>query len=273
MKSWEKDSRLWSAFVKKIKSSRKAVKIGIIGKYFDSGKFTLADSYISVIEAVKHASWSLNYQPEIVWLNAESYEKDPAKLEELKSFDGIIVPGGFGKRGVEGKILAIKYARENNLPFLGLCYGLQLAVIEFARHVCDLKEAHTTEVKPATPHPVICTMADQIGKIKNKEMGGTMRLGAYECKLTKGSLSHRLYKANSISERHRHRYEVNNEYVSALVEKGLLVAGKNPKQDLVEIIELPSHKFFVASQFHPELKSRPLNPHPLFKGFIRASTS
>jgi len=273
LKSWEKDSRLWSAFVKKIKSSRKAVKIGIIGKYFDSGKFTLADSYISVIEAVKHASWSLNYQPEIVWLNAESYEKDPAKLEELKNFDGIVVPGGFGKRGVEGKILAIKYARENNLPFLGLCYGLQLAVIEFARHVCDLKEAHTTEVKPATPHPVICTMADQIGKIKNKEMGGTMRLGAYECKLTKGSLSHRLYKANSISERHRHRYEVNNEYVSALVEKGLLVAGKNPKQDLVEIIELPSHKFFVASQFHPELKSRPLNPHPLFKGFIRASTS
>ena len=273
LKSWEKDSRLWSAFVKKIKSSRKAVKIGIIGKYFDSGKFTLADSYISVIEAVKHASWSLNYQPEIVWLNAESYEKDPAKLEELKNFDGIVVPGGFGKRGVEGKILAIKYARENNLPFLGLCYGLQLAVIEFARHVCDLKEAHTTEVKPATLHPVICTMADQIGKIKNKEMGGTMRLGAYECKLTKGSLSHRLYKANSISERHRHRYEVNNEYVSALVEKGLLVAGKNPKQDLVEIIELPSHKFFVASQFHPELKSRPLNPHPLFKGFIRASTS
>ncbi|MDP3731136.1 MAG: CTP synthase (glutamine hydrolyzing) [bacterium] len=271
LKSWEKDSRLWGNFVKKIKSSREPVKIGIIGKYFDSGKFTLADSYISVIEAVKHASWSLNRQPEITWLNAESYEKDLTKLEELKNFDGIIVPGGFGKRGVEGKIAAIKYARENNLPFLGLCYGLQLAVVEFARHVCGLKEAHTTEVRPATPYPVICTMTDQIGKIKKKEMGGTMRLGAYDCQLAKESLCAKLYGAKTISERHRHRYEVNNDYVSALVEKGLLVAGKNTKQDLVEIIEIPSHKFFVASQFHPELKSRPLNPHPLFKGFIKAA--
>ena len=271
LKSWEKDSRLWSAFVKKIKSSRKAVKIGIIGKYFDSGKFTLADSYISVIEAVKHASWSLNYQPEIVWLNAESYEKDPAKFEELKNFDGIVVPGGFGKRGVEGKILAIKYARENNLPFLGLCYGLQLAVIEFARHVCDLKEAHTTEVKPATPHPVICTMADQIGKIKNKEMGGTMRLGAYPCLLTKGTKAYAAYKKELIYERHRHRFEVNNKFRKKLNDNGMIFSGVAPDNSLVEIIELPGHPWFVAGQFHPELKSRAINPHPLFRDFVKAA--
>ncbi len=271
LKSKVKNSRQWINLVRKIKGAKEAVKIGIVGKYFGTGDFTLSDSYLSVIEAIKHASWSLNLQSEITWLNAETYEKEPGKTEELKNFDGIIVPGGFGKRGVEGKILAIKYARENNIPFLGLCYGLQLAVVEFARHVCGLKEAHTTEVNPATAHPVICTMADQIGKIKKKEMGGTMRLGAYDCRLTKNSLCAKLYGASSISERHRHRYEVNNKYVSALTQKGLLVAGKNPKQDLVEIIELPGHKFFVATQFHPELKSRPLNPHPLFKGFIKAS--
>lgn len=273
MKSWEKDARLWKNLVKKVKASREPVKVGIIGKYFESGRFTLADSYISVIEAVKHAAWSLNRQPEITWLNAEAYEKNPAQLAELKKFDGIIVPGGFGQRGVEGKIAAIEFARKNNLPFLGLCYGLQLAVVEFARHVCGMKDAHTTEVHPAAADPVICTMADQVAKIKKKEMGGTMRLGAYDCRLTKGSLCAKLYGMAAISERHRHRYEVNNKYLPALTQKGLLVAGRNPKEDLVEIIELPSHKFFVASQFHPELKSRPLNPHPLFKGFIKAAIS
>ena len=215
----------------------------------------------------------MNRKPEITWLDAESYEKTPVKLEELKSFDGIIVPGGFGKRGVDGKIMAINFVRENNIPFLGLCYGLQLAVIEFARNVCKLKEAHTTEIEPDTSQPVICTMAEQMANIAGKKMGGTMRLGAYDCKLAAESLSRKLYGEEKISERHRHRYEVNNSYRSVLIKKGMLIAGENLKQKLVEIIELPQHKFFVGTQFHPEFKSRPLNPHPLFKGFIKAATS
>lgn len=271
LKPRKKNFGPWKKLVKRIKKAKEPVKIGIVGKYFGTGSFTLADSYISVIEAVKHAAWWQNRQPEISWLDAEAYEKQPTRLEELNNFDGIIVPGGFGKRGVEGKILAINWARENNIPFLGLCYGLQLALIEFARNVCGLKEAQTTEICPKTIQPVIHTMADQVKKIAEKEMGASMRLGAYPCRLAKNSLSAKLYGVNSISERHRHRYEVNNKYVSLLTEKGLLAAGKNLKQNLVEVIELPGHKFFVASQFHPELKSRPLNPHPLFRGFIKAS--
>ncbi|MDO8495446.1 MAG: CTP synthase [bacterium] len=271
MKAKAKNFRPWNNLVKKIKEAKEPVKIGIVGKYFGTGDFTLTDSYISVLEAIKHAAWSLNRKPEITWLDAEVYEKQPAKLEELKNFDGIIVPGGFGKRGVEGKILAINYVRENNIPYLGLCYGLQLAVVEFARNVCGLKDAHTLEVNPEAAHPVIHTMADQIGKIKNKEMGGSMRLGAYKCQLAKNSLCAKLYGTNLISERHRHRYEVNNKYRKALEQKGLVLAGHNPKHDLVEMIELPGHKFFVGSQFHPELKSRPLNPHPLFVGLVKAA--
>lgn len=261
----------WNNLVSNIKTSGKPVRIGIVGKYFGTGDFTLGDSYISVIEAIKHAAWLCKLKPEITWLDAESYEKSPATLEELKKFDGIIVPGGFGKRGVEGKILAINYARNNNIPLLGLCYGLQLAVIEFARNICGLKDAHTTEVNKNTPDPVITTMPDQLAKIKEKNMGGSMRLGAYKCKLSPGSASYKLYAQSTISERHRHRYEVNNDYVERLKAKGLLIAGINPERKLVEIIELPQNKFFVASQFHPELKSRPLSPHPLFVGLVKAS--
>ncbi len=271
VKPRKKNFRQWNNFVKKIRESKEPVKIGIVGKYFGTGDFTLTDSYISVIEAIKHAAWSQNRKPEITWLDAEAYEKQPVKLEELKHFDGIIVPGGFGKRGVEGKIMAINFVRENNIPFLGLCYGLQLAVVEFARNVCGLKEAHTTEVNPETKHAVIHTMADQIKKIEEKNLGGSMRLGAYKCQLAKNSLCAKLYGTNLISERHRHRYEVNNKYKKALEQKGLALAGHNPKHDLVEMIELPGHKFFVGSQFHPELKSRPLNPHPLFVGLVRAA--
>ncbi len=263
--------RQWNNLVKSINLSKKPVKIGIVGKYFGTGDFTLGDSYLSVIEAIKHAAWSLNRKPEITWLNAETYEKTPAALEELKNFDGIIVPGGFGKRGVEGKILAINYVRNNNIPFLGLCYGLQLAVIEFARNVCKMEGANTTEVAPNTSKPVISTMPEQLVNIKEKKMGGSMRLGAYKCKLAKNSLSRSLYGMDNILERHRHRYEVNNEYRSALEKKGLFVAGVNPGTNLVEIIELPEHKFFVASQFHPEFKSRPLKPHPLFIGLIKSA--
>ena len=266
-----KKSAQWDSLVNRIKMSRKPVKIGIVGKYFKSGKFTLSDSYISVIEAVKHAAWFMNRKPEITWLNAEKYEKNPNMLKELKKFDGIIVPGGFGKRGIEGKIKTIQFARENRIPFLGLCYGLQMAVIEFARNVCGLTDAHTTEIKPSTTQPVICTMADQAENIKGKKMGGSMRLGSYSCQLADTSYSRKLYEKSVIHERHRHRYEVNNDFQADLEKYGLCIAGTNIERKLVEIIELPKHPFFIASQFHPELKSRPLEPHPLFIGLIRAS--
>ena len=246
LKPRSKKSGQWNSLVSNIKSSGKPIRIGIVGKYFGTGDFTLADSYISVIEAIKHASWSLKRHPEIIWLNAETYEKTPAALEELKKLDGVIVPGGFGSRGVEGKILAINYVRNNNIPFLGLCYGLQLAVVEFARNTCGLKDAHTTEVNKNTPHPVITTMPDQIAKIKEKNMGGSMRLGGYKCRLIKDSLSRKLYGKDLISERHRHRYEVNNDYVKKLEAKGLKVAGINPERKLVEIIELPKNKLIYS---------------------------
>jgi len=271
LKPKSKDLRKWKKLVQNIKTVKEPVKIGIVGKYFGTGDFILSDSYLSVIEAIKHSSWSLGKKPEITWLNAESYEKTPVSLEELKKFDGVIIPGGFGSRGVEGKIMAINYLRNNNIPFLGLCYGLQLAVIEFARNVCDLEDAHTTEVNSKTPKPVISTMPEQLVNIKEKKMGGSMRLGAYKCKLVKNSLSRNLYGMDNISERHRHRYEVNNEYRDILQKNGLLIAGLNPQKNLIEIIELPKHKFFVATQFHPEFKSRPLSPHPLFRGFIKAA--
>ncbi len=261
----------WKRMVQRIRSARKTVKIGIVGKYFGTGDFTLSDSYLSVIEAIKHAAGALGVKPAISWLNAEQYEREPNTIKELKQYDGIIVPGGFGKRGVEGKIKAIKFVRENNIPFLGLCYGLQLAVIEFARTVCGLRDAHTTEVNPRTPHPVIHTMADQVKKIAAKAMGGTMRLGAYDCRLTNESTSRKLYGTGQISERHRHRYEVNNYFIKHLQAKGLSIAGIHPKLKLAEIIELPDHPFFIATQFHPELKSRPLSPHPLFVGLVRAA--
>jgi CTP synthase len=271
LKSRKKDGKEWRAFVDKIRKATEPVKIGIVGKYFGTGDFVLSDSYLSVIEAVKHGAYALGRKPEITWLNAEKYEKDPKALAELSEFQGVIVPGGFGSRGVEGKIKTIQYLRENNIPFLGLCYGLQLATIEFARNVCGIKDAHTTEINPKTKNPVIHTMIDQVAKIKGGDMGGSMRLGAYDCKLTPGTHAAELYGTKTISERHRHRYEVNNSYLSILEEKGFVVAGINPQQKLVEIIELPDHPYFVASQFHPELKSRPLHPHPLFVGLVKAA--
>ncbi len=273
LKPKARNSRRWNNLVANTKANGKTVKIGIVGKYFGTGDFTLGDSYLSVIEAIKHAAWSLKLKPEITWLNAETYEKTPAMLEELKNFDGIIVPGGFGKRGVEGKILAINYVRNNNIPFLGLCYGLQLAVIEFARSVCGLKDAHTTEINKQTSQPVICTMPEQLKNLEQNKMGGSMRLGAYDCKIANGTLAGRLYGKQVISERHRHRYEVNNNYREVLEKNGLVISGTHKKGNLAEIIELPEHKFFIASQFHPELKSRPLEPHPLFVGLVKASNS
>lgn len=261
----------WQKLVRSIHGTQKPVSIAIVGKYFTSGDFALTDSYLSVIEAIKHASWAQGRKPQITWVSAEEYEKSPAKLKELKQFDGVVIPGGFGGRGIEGKIAAIRFLREHNIPFLGLCYGLQLAVVEFVRHVVGLKKAHTTEIDPETPYPVIDTLPDQVAKIMNKELGGTMRLGAYDCKLKAGTVVRKLYGKEMISERHRHRYEVNNDYKKQLEEAGLVISGINPKTNLAEMIELPKHKFFVGTQAHPELKSRPLHPHPLFVGLIKAA--
>lgn len=271
MRQRKHDDSEWRGLVRSINRAKEPVKIGIVGKYFGTGEFVLSDSYLSVIEAVKHASWECGRMPEVSWLNAESYEKDKRNVKELDDYDAIIVPGGFGERGVEGKITAIRWCREHNIPFLGLCYGMQLAVIEFARSVCGLRGAHTPEVAPDTKHPVIHTMAEQVTNISEGNMGGSMRLGAYACRLSPKSISRGLYGKDIVSERHRHRYEVNNEYRQQLVDAGMKVAGVNPKRDLVEIIELPEHPFFVGVQFHPEFKSRPLSPHPLFVGLIQAA--
>ena len=247
------------------------MKIGIIGKYFKTGKFTLTDSYISVIEAVKHASYDFKAAPKIIWLDAEEYQKDAKKLSELKKLDGVIVPGGFGNSGVEGKIKAIEFCRKEKIPFLGLCLGMQLTVIEFARNVCKIKEANSTEFCKNCQAPVINTMSDQKELLGNQEYGGTMRLGSYTCKIINGTLSKKLYVSPVIFERHRHRYEFNNKYKKILEEKGLTVAGINPDRNLVEIVEIKTHPFFVAVQFHPEFRSRPLYPHPLFKGLLKAA--
>lgn len=271
MRPRRKNLEDWRKLIETIKTAKKKVKIGIVGKYFSTGDFVLLDSYISVIEAIKHAAWFYNCQPEILWLSSEDYEKNPKKLNDLKNLDGVIVPGGYGSRGVEGKIKTIEFCRKNKISYLGLCYGMQLAVIEFSRNVCGLKDANTTEINPQTSNPVIDIMEEQKKLMKEKKYGGSMRLGAYPCRLEKQSISYKAYGKPEISERHRHRYEVNNNYRKILEEKGLVIAGINPDADLVEIVELKNHPFFVATQFHPEFKSRPLKPHPLFREFIRAA--
>ena len=272
----------WQRLVKTIKESKKPVKIGMVGKYFETGDFTLMDSYISIIEALKHASWFFKKSPEISWISAENYENTSRRIGELKKFDGIIVPGGFGSRGVEGKIKAIEFCRKNKIPYLGLCLGMQLAVIEFARNVCGLKKANSAEFSPDSQYPVIDVMPEQKALLKERRYGGTMRLGAYLCELKPNTLSFRAYfgsktpriggRSFRTSERHRHRYELNNEFRESLERAGMIMAGINPERGLVEIIEIPNHPFFVGTQFHPEYKSRPLRPHPLFREFIRAAT-
>ncbi len=271
LKAKGKDLKEWQTLVDKAKNHNGEVKIGIVGKYFGSGDFVLTDSYISVIESIKHAAYFWQKKPVIEWLDADAYEKDPSKLEELKECQGVVVPGGFGNRGIEGKILAIKYCRENNIPYFGLCYGMQLATVEFARNVAGLADAHTTEINSKTENPVIDIMPDQEKLMQENRYGGSMRLGAYPCKLIKGTKAFVAYGQENISERHRHRFEFNNKYRQILSEKGLVISGINPERDLVEIVELKDHPFFVGVQFHPEFKSRPLNPHPLFREFIRSA--
>lgn len=282
LKDWQKLSNRIKRCNIKINNGGKAkVKIGIAGKYFSTGEYMLADSYISIIESIKHAAWQENLYPEISWLDSVSYEKIPKKLSELDNFDGIIVPGGFGSRGVEGKILVAQYCRENKIPYFGLCYGMQIATIEFARNVCGLLRAHTEEINSKTPDPVIHIMKEQAKFLANKNYGNTMRLGTYKCELKPDTISYKAYfpqktkslKQKTIFERHRHRYEFNNDYRKKFEKAGLVIAGINPERNLVEIIEIKNRPFFVGTQFHPEFQSRPLNPHPLFLAFIKVASN
>lgn len=274
----------WKKLIKKIyeiELSNKKVKIGIVGKYFTTGKFTLEDSYISVIEAIKHSCWENSVKPDIYWIDSEEFERNPKKLRKLKKFDGVIVPGGFGSRGVEGKIKTIQFLRENKIPFLGLCFGMQLACIEFARNVLKLKGANTTEIDKKTPYPIIDILPEQKKNLRLKHFGATMRLGAYKCSLIENTLAFKSYKKHRwilkrkqdyyIMERHRHRYEFNNYYKKMFEKAGMIFSGIYKKRDLIEIIELKNHPFFIGTQFHPEFKSRPFTPHPLFIEFINAS--
>ncbi|MBE3577280.1 MAG: CTP synthase [Limnochordales bacterium] len=259
------DLTRWAEIVEGMKHPARQVRVALVGKYV-----SLPDAYLSVVEALHHGGIAHSARVDIKWINSEELEhkSDDELYHVFRDVQGIIVPGGFGPRGIEGKIRAIKYARENKIPFLGLCLGMQLAVVEFARHVCNLAGANSSEFDPATPHPVIDLLPEQ-RHLEN--LGGTMRLGAYPCKLLPGTISAAAYGESLVMERHRHRYEVNNDYREQLVAAGLRVAGLSPDGRLVEIIELPDHPFFVGSQFHPELKSRPTRPHPLFREFIRAA--
>ncbi|MCK4995724.1 MAG: CTP synthase [Thermoplasmatales archaeon] len=261
----------WEKFLKKIKRLKSTVTIGIVGKYFDIGTSQLSDSYISVIEAVKHAAWNYNLNPDIKWIDSKVFEKDPKKLSTLEKLDGIIVPGGFGLSGIDGKIATIQYCREKGIPYLGLCLGMQLAVVEYARNVCNLKSAHSTEVDKKTSYPVIDFIPDQVKILQESRYGATMRLGAYPALLKKGTLIRNLYGENKVFERHRHRYEVNPEYVKPLEKCGLVFSGRSPDGVLMEFMEIPEHPYFVATQAHPEFKSRPMKPSPLFDGLIKAA--
>lgn len=286
LKHHQADLNAWTDFVQSIKTKRsQPLNIAIIAKYIATGDFELEDSYASLLESLHIASWHADMELKILFINAEDLEKGSKKAQEdLKQADGIIVPIGWGSRGVEGKITAITFAREKKVPYLGLCYGMQLATIEFARNVCGLEGAHTTEVDPEAPHPVIHEIPFEIKYQRIKGEGASMRLGAYDCLIKKGSLADQIYqsgraykdeKSGLISERHRHRFEFNNEYRDILAKHGMIFSGTSPDDFFVEVIELPKkmHPFFIATQAHPEYKSRPLQPHPMFAAFLQAALS
>lgn len=252
----------WKEMVEQLRNPKHEVTIALVGKYIQ-----LHDAYLSVVEALKHGGIFINTTVNIKWVDSETVT-DENVAEILGGVNGVLVPGGFGNRGIEGKIKAITYARENNIPFLGLCLGMQLAIVEFARNVIGFNDAHSEELDPSTTHPVIALMPDQNGI---EDIGGTLRLGSYPCVLDKDSKAYALYGEETIHERHRHRYEVNNDYRAALTEKGMKLSGISPDGRIVEMCELPTHPFFVATQAHPEFKSRPNRPHPLFKGFVEAA--
>jgi len=262
----------WKRFVSKSKNTKDTVKIAVIGKYFSSGDFVLSDVYISVLEAIKYSSYKLGLKPEITYLSSQDFD-DPKQLKSLKKYDGVLVPGGFGKTGVDGKLQVIEYVRKNRIPYFGICYGMQLAVLEFAQNVLKKKDASTEEIDPKAKDLIVGIMDDQKEKIAKGDMGGSMRLGQYPAILKKGSVVQKAYKTTDILERHRHRYEVSSEYIMELENAGLVFSGKSPDGRLMETMELPSdiHPFFVGVQYHPELQARPLDPHPLFTAFIKAS--
>ncbi len=261
----EADLTEWKAMVEADLSPERECTIGLVGKYVE-----LHDAYLSVAEALHHSGIANNARVNIKWIAAESLESGDAS-EILAGVDGILVPGGFGERGLEGMMIASRYAREHGIPYFGICLGMQIAVVEYARNVIGWKDAHSTEVDFKTKHPVVALMEDQINNLDR--IGGTLRLGSYTCRLEKGSRSLEHYGSEEIHERHRHRYEFNNEFTEDFRRAGLLFAGWNPKRGLAEIIEIPAHPWFVGVQFHPEFKSRPDNAHPLFKGFVAASLS
>ncbi|MFM7089156.1 MAG: CTP synthase [Candidatus Paceibacterota bacterium] len=265
--------RGWKNFVKNAHNGDGEVHIAMIGKYFETGDYVLSDSYLSVIEALKYSAYALHKKPKISWLSAEMFEKQPAKLSELKKYDGIVVPGGFGGRGVEGKLKVVEYARKNKIPYFGLCYGMQMMVIEYARNVLGYKDAHTREVNPKSKHIVIDVMATQKDVLLKKDYGGTMRLGSYVAKLKPSTIARFAYGRAEVVERHRHRYEVASEYIKEIEEKGLVFSGTSPDGRLMEIAELPKdvHPFFLGAQFHPEFLARPTRPHPLFTQFVKAA--
>ena len=267
------DLKEWREFVAKIDGASKEARIAIVGKYFDTGDFVLSDAYLSVIEAIKFSAYYEGAKPALSWLNAKDFERNPEKLKELPQFDGIVVPGGFGETGIEGKLAVIQYAREHKIPYFGLCYGMQLMTIEYARNVLGWKDANTAEINPKAEKLVIDIMPDQKKKLAEGDYGGSMRLGAYPAELREGTVAMKAYGKKEISERHRHRYEVNPLFVEELEKAGLMFSGLSPDGKLCEIAELPAskHPFFLGTQFHPEFHARPLSPHPLFTAFIKAA--
>lgn len=271
LKPRQKDLKEWRKIIQKMRTAKKEVNIAVVGKYFDTGDFVLSDAYISVIEALRISGIHLGVKVNLDWLDAKSFESDKKNLSKLSKYDGVLVPGGFGETGIEGKIKVIQYARENKIPYFGLCYGMQLMVVEYARNFLGLKDAHTLEINPKTKNPVIDIMPDQKKKLEIKDFGASMRLGSYEAVIKKGTVAFNAYKKEKILERHRHRYEVNPEYVKMIEEAGLVFSGKSPNGVLMEIAELPksAHPFFLGTQFHPEFLARVLDPHPLFTEFIK----
>lgn len=266
------DLKEWKRFVNSSTKGTDMVRIAVVGKYFNSGDFVLSDVYISILEAIKFSAYKLGLKPEISYLSSQHFA-DKKNLKELKKYDGILVPGGFGSTGIDGKLNVIEYARKNKIPYFGICYGMQLMVLEYAKNVLKLTDASTEEINPKAKHLLVGVMAEQKEKIAKKQMGGTMRLGQYEARLKRGSVAAKAYKSLEIFERHRHRYEVNNDYVFKLEAAGLHFSGTSPDGMLMEIAELPKteHPFFLGVQFHPELQARPLNPHPLFNAFIKSA--
>lgn len=277
----------WKKFVQSTKKTTQEISIAVVGKYFDTGDFVLSDAYVSVIDALKFSSYAQGVKAKLTWVNSKKYDDDPKAVAELAAFDAIVVPGGFGESGIEGKLAVIRMAREKKIPYLGLCYGMQLLTIEYARNVVGLAGATTAEINPKAQHKVVDIMPEQKTKLAQRDFGGSMRLGYYPCLLKKGTVAYDAYtkhhssavavqhhaEGGIINERHRHRYEVNPEYVEQIQQAGLVFSGTSPDHKLMEIAELPrsEHPFFVGSQFHPEFLARPLAPHPLFSGLIHAS--